>query len=364
MNRRLADAIVAIFREDASQHHETALPSFTLRDWERTYYWLDASGLALYLLDRINGMRLEKTIPAGVLARLNQNQQDNQARVDDMFLEFVKVNTEFQRAKVRYLNLKGLTLRPRYCSDPALRFQLDLDFLVNEEHAEYCSEILRGRGYLPIVKTGSTWEFKANGHLIPLMRDMYKPKPQRSVELHIVSDSRSPINAAVNWFSRIESQTWRGFTFPVLSESDKFLVQADHLFKHLRSEWTRPSWVWEYRTCVLAGRKDEAFWGGVRDRAMLTGYGVNAIRAASRLASNMFGACAVPALDSWTVELSPQPIDLWIDRYWKDILLAKFPGSKLYLLLPADNSDTHLLNRRRLKKLIPIRRPAADYLLL
>ena len=72
----------------------------------------------------------------------------------------------------------------------------------------------------------------------------------------------------------------------------------------------------------------------------------------------MFGACEVPALDEWIAESLPRPIDLWIDRYGKDILMAKFPGSKLYLLLKEDGSDTeHLPHLRRMKKLLPIRRP-------
>jgi hypothetical protein len=71
----------------------------------------------------------------------------------------------------------------------------------------------------------------------------------------------------------------------------------------------------------------------------------------------MFGDCSVPALDSWTAGPSPQQIDLWIDRYGKDILLSNFPGTKLYLLLQKNNSDVNLLNARRLKKLFPLRRP-------
>ena len=54
----------------------------------------------------------------------------------------------------------------------------------------------------------------------------------------------------------------------------------------------------------------------------------------------------------------PHPIDLWIDRYGKDILMAKFPGSKLYLLLKEDGSNTeHFPHLRCMKKLLPARFP-------
>jgi hypothetical protein len=355
--RQLAEVIVNLFfHEGASHHNEAMLASFTLRDWEYTCRWLDESGLALYLLEQIKRMGLEKTIPIGVLSRLNQNQHDNQVRTKDLFLEFVKINTEFQSANVRYLNLKGLTLVPHYCSDPALRFQLDLDFLVDEENAKCCAEILMELGYLPVSRSGNTWEFKANGHSIPSVRDMYKPKLQRSVELHFISDSESTVNA-VSQLSQMQYQTWRGFTFPALCESDKFLAQADHILRHLLSEWTRLSWIWEYRTYVVGRRDDDVFWGEVEARAILTGCCTDAIRVASRLATNMFGASGVPALDSRVAKLSVRPIDLWVDRYSKDVLLSNFPGSKLYLLLQKNDSDVNLLNPRRLKKLFPLHRP-------
>jgi hypothetical protein len=301
-------------------------------------------------------MRREETVPAEILSKLHQNQHDNRARAEDLFLEFVKINVEFQRADVRYLNLKGMTLVPSYCSDPALRFQLDLDFLVDEKDSKPCAEILTEFGYLPLAKSGRTWEFKANGQSIPSRSDMYKPKLQRSVELHLVSDSKSTGEAA-SQLSRMQYQAWRGFTFPALSESDKFFAQADHIRKHLLSEWIRPSWVWEYRTCVLGHQDDEAFWSELEERAILSDRGAGAIRIASRLASNMFGVCAVPALDKLIAKRSHRLIDLWIDRYGKDIILSNFPGSKLYLLVQKDDSDANLLNPRRIKKLLPMRRP-------
>jgi hypothetical protein len=301
---------------------------------------------------------MEAIIPAEILQRLSQNQQDNQARTEDMFQEFVKINIEFQDANVRYLNLKGLTLVPSFCSDPAFRVQLDLDLLVDGQDAARCSEILMKLGYFLVAKSGTTWEFKTNEHVIPLMRDMYKAKPQRSVELHLVPDSNSPASATPGYLSRMQYQTWRGFSFPALSECDKFLAQAEHLFKHCLSEWTRPSWLWEYRTFVSKARDDETFWGDVKELAEQTGYNTNAIRASSHLASQLFGACTVPALDIWTLGSSPQLIDLWIDRYGKEILLTNFPGSKLYLLLPEDSSNCERsLSPRRLKKLFPVRRP-------
>ncbi len=356
MNKELAEAIVAIFRDGGREGQEIQLARFNLRAWNRTLSWLDGSGLALYLLDRIRVLQMEASVPLEILDGLNQRKRDNDARTDDMFQEFMKINIEFQRANIKYLNLKGLTLVPRFCSDPTLRFQLDLDFSVHERDEKHCSEILMMLGYLPVAKSGDTWEFKANGHVIPLMRDMYRPKPQRSVELHLISEPQA--NAATSQFLRVQFLTWRDFVYPALCEGDMFLSLSDHLYKHLLSEWTRPSWVWEYRTCLVRSREDETLWSEVKERAMQTGHKAVAIRAAVRLASTMFGACEVPALDEWIAESLPHPSDLWIDRYGKDILMAKFPGSKLYLLLGEDGSNAeHLSHKKCIKKLLPVRRP-------
>jgi hypothetical protein len=233
MDRRLAEAVLATFRNAASWPEATHV-RFKQANWEQNYHWLDASGIALYLLDQITRMGLEGTIPTETLLRLQQNQRDNRARTERMFRDFVEINKEFQLAGLRYVNLKGITLVPGYCANPELRFQVDLDFLVESRDAQCCKEILGGLGYHLTGVNGGSWEFKAGGDVVPALRDMYKPKPQRSVEVHFATDARQT-KEIDDRLSRAQFQMWQGFSFPALCESDKFLVQASHLFEHLRS---------------------------------------------------------------------------------------------------------------------------------
>ena len=357
LDKRLVETVLATFRDDLARNEET-IACLNQLSWEQSYRWLNASGMALYLLDRIARMGLEEAVPAETLLRLQESQRGNRVRVEEMFLEFVTINRRFQEAGVRYANLKGITLVPGYCAEPGLRFQLDLDFLVDSKDEHRCDEILSQFGYRLRGVNGKTREYKAGLDVLPALRDMYQPKPQRSVEIHLTDAGQLNSSGIDVRFTRAQLQTWNGFTFPALCESDKFVAQAKHLFGHFRGEWTRVAWVLEYRNYVHSRREDNAFWSQVRELTKGDAEAPIAIGMASRIAAKAFGDCEVPALDSWTCETLPATFSLWIERYASDLLSTDFPGSKLYLLLDDRTDSKQMLNATRLKKLLPIRRPA------
>jgi len=149
----------------------------------------------------------------------------------------------------------------------------------------------------------------------------------------------------------LQLQLWNGFEFPALSEGDKLLEQAMHIFHHLQSEWTRTAWLLEYATAICAYRGDERVWREVAATlaampGMRTGVGL-----ASLVACRSFGvdlpnelACAVDAM-------APRA-RLWAYRYERELVYTEHPGSKLYLLLKdvlLDGSpEWQRLKRRRL----------------
>jgi hypothetical protein len=332
-SKKVVEAVVAAFHEPAEQSARR-LSALSAREWERSYHWLDASGMALYFLDRVESSRIESALPAATLERLRGNLADNRRRSSALFAEFAHLNRSFQAGGLVYSNLKGFTLSPESCPRPELRCQLDLDFLIDGAHLDLCIDILRESSYELAAATPDVWEFKAGSSELVSIRDHYKPRPQRCVELHFAS-SEAPPHLPFRDFrlDRVKDHSWAGLMFPALAPADLFIAQAMHLFKHLCSSCTRLSWLLEYQHHVAARYHDESFWNEVQRYARHQRHASTAIGLTTLLASRIFGCEAPLQLGEWTSDRLSPAVRLWADQYGRESILADFPGTKLYLLL-------------------------------
>ncbi len=90
-SKKVVEAVVAAFRDSARESSQR-LSALTPRDWQRSWNWLDASGMALYFLDRVDSLHIESALPAATLERLRGNLADNRDRSVTMFAEFASLN--------------------------------------------------------------------------------------------------------------------------------------------------------------------------------------------------------------------------------------------------------------------------------
>jgi hypothetical protein len=329
MNRRLAATVLAAFRQQHADGLRAQFAPFEERDWLRTAEWLHTSGMALYFLGRAKTLGIEDVMPVRMLRGLEQNHAENRVRSEDLFREFVTINAALQRAGVTYLNLKGFTLTPRACPDPTYRYQHDLDFLVCRRNAEQCRQAVERHGYRLTAVSGHTWEFRAGNAEAPTMRDLYKVRLQRSLEVHVIPEGEGQGGR----LSRMQLQVWNGFEFPALSDCDALLAQAQHLFKHFQTEWTRTAWMLEYATAIRSHGTDEDFWRETVAAIEAAPERKVGIGLANLITRRAFGVEVPAGFRACTVDAVRGPLRLWVDRYQDEVVFTEHPGSKLYLLL-------------------------------
>jgi hypothetical protein len=357
-SKKVVEAVVSTFRDPADESLRR-LSALRASEWQRSYHWLDASGMALYFLDKVESLHMESALPAATLERLRGNLADNRKRSSTMFAEFAALNRSFQAAGLVYANLKGFSLSPESCPRPELRCQLDLDFLVDGNQLNLCRDLLSKTGYEVDATTADVWEFKAGSSELTRIHDHYRTRPQRCVELHFASSQAPPhLPFRDSRLERLSHHSWGGLTFPALAPADLFIAQAMHVFKHLCSACTRLSWLLEYQHHVAVRYHDQSFWNDVRNLAGTQRQASIAIGLTTLLSSKIFGTEAPPQLEEWTSARLPAGVRLWAEQYGEESVLADFPGTKLYLLLQEElrgNHDSWKQTKRR--KLLPLQPP-------
>jgi hypothetical protein len=260
-SKQVVEAVVAAFR-DSAEITAHRLSRLTARDWQRSYHWLDASGMAIYFLDRVESLHIENHLPAATLERLRGNLADNRQRSSTMLVEFASLNQSFQRAGLVYANLKGFSLSPESCPRPELRCQQDFDFLIDGTQLDLARNILSRTGYELIAATPDVWEFKTGFDELTRMTDHYKARPQRSVELHFAS-SGPPTHSLLR-DSRLERRTrhsWGGVTFPSLTRADQFIATFAVRVHACRGCWSTSTTLPFVTRIGPSGRKYESMRG-------------------------------------------------------------------------------------------------------
>ncbi len=350
---QLREAALLVFCEPAPAEC-ASLAHLSAREWKQLLHWLDTSGLALYFLDRLSELNISNVLPPHVLQRLNKNVSDNTERIEEMISESVAIQAAFQEAGLSYAVLKGFSLWPVSVPRLELRSQLDLDFLIAREHADRAREILEATGYRLRASDGRNLDFSADEGRTRSLMTMYEAGRIRSAELHI--ESVPPGQASL--LSRTETVTFRNFRMQVLPPHDLLLGQGLHLYKHVCSQFVRAAHLLEFRRHVVARHDDSDFWHELQDRFSTQPYVCLRLGVVVLLITRVMGKFAPQQLTCWTVDELPAAARLWIGHYGRQIALAAFPGTKLYLLLEQELEAAGLPARHSIRDaLLPRRLP-------
>jgi hypothetical protein len=246
-----------------------------------------------------------------------------------MIAESIAIQQEFQKAGIRYANLKGLSLCPNSVPKPELRLQFDLDFLVDEIHIPDARTILERRQYRLHLMSGRSWEFKFNERPWLDMKDIYKDFHSYAVDLH--GQSSAPGRSSS--LDRLEWRELHGISMPLLSPVDLLLGQGLHAFKHIWGGYSRAAHLLEFRRHVLSHRDDSAFWAELQAAAKHHPRAALELGVVTLLITRVMGNFAPQAFTTWTVDRLDRPVRLWVEMYGHRIALGSYPGNKLHLLL-------------------------------
>jgi hypothetical protein len=327
--RRLKEAVLACFQASPAEA-AARFQSHSEADWREILFWLDISGMALYLLDQVKAFGIEKCLPSLLRDRLQLNLEQNRLRTAELLRHADEVGSALRRHAIAFALMKGITLAPDSVPEPALRWQTDLDILVAGRDADAATAVLEKLGYEQHATSGATIEFRNGIMGKPDLANLYRAGIQRSLELHCLSRT----DGEPDRLSRARSRSFPGgIELPALSSADILIQQAIHLLKHLCSEHTRVSWVLEFWRHIRARQHDRQFWSEAKALAASEPRADLALSVSIWLATSLFGKVSHGAIEIWSSDGIPAGVQLWLRRYSRELLLSDSLATKLYLIL-------------------------------
>jgi hypothetical protein len=369
MNRELADAVVGYLRFGEAPD-VSGLRLFKARDWQRTFRWLDTSGLTLYLLRRLHDLGATEVLPPAILTRFAGNAAENRGRLDYIANEFASINQRFQRAGVNFAVIKGFSLVPEFCPDAVLRAASDLDYLVDKASLPVAQRVLEEAGYC--VQRFSDIDFtygRPSSKIPTLSDDPYSRETKPLVELHLAfckgNENRVLVNEPEFWLDQTVNHNWQGLRFPVLNEQDALVLQILHVFQHTLECWVKLCWLLEIGYFLKRRLSDTPFWDRFDVRLREVPCLAEFAAIVMGLASRVFVAPMPPIAAKWMECLRP-PARVWLAHYaWTWIIgrhpydnVSLFSAAKLPLFLHREFvTDPGVRKKLTQQHLFPWKRP-------
>lgn len=367
MNRDLARAVLARLRP-ARESTAKDLRQFGVREWQQTLDWLVDSDLALYFLCHLQTSNETEIIPPQILCHLETCSKENQARWERLAEAFENITEGFQVKGIPFAVIKGLSLVPDYCQDALLRAPSDLDFLIERKDAPLARQMLEMAGYRLKRSSGIELQFWKPSPKMPTTSDNpYSVNTEPLVELHFgfwESQRGIPLGEPFS-LEHVVSHSWRGLTFPVLNDTDAFLLQIVHVFLHITTYWVKLCWLLEIGSFASKRSLDDDYWREV-DLRMQQFPGLTEFAGiVVGLVTSVFDLPVPKIANTWVHSLRANS-RLWLNKYAETWALDDHPyrrsgffrAAKLALFLHQQYIPDHQLRREVIRQeLFPWKRP-------
>jgi len=340
--------------------------SFSEADWEKAFTWLDLSGLALHLRDRLERMNSREMIPVSVRERLDRCQAENRLRVQAMTEELKVLSGMFKSEAIEHLVLKGFSLYPDYCGDPAIRTQYDHDFLIRSDSVSRTAALFQAAGYRRKISSDEhPIEYRRPdrhpGRPLELV-GYYSPQLGRSIELHYrlweSAEEKIEIDLARDFFEHAAARRWNEIEYMGLGDEDALVFQVLHAFRHILRNWCRLSAFLEIAHFLNRRSADTSFWIRFARRINEVRWVPEATMVVFCLSETLFGA-PIPEAIKWQLTSARYPVlALWTERYGRNSALANFQSDKYSLFLHREFvQDSVTWAGIRKRRLFPVQRP-------
>jgi hypothetical protein len=327
--------------------------------------WLDQSGLALYLVDRLLQRDALDLLPAAFREALEGRLDRNRGRTVAMLEEFQRLATSLADRGVQFCALKGFTLTPDFCPAKHLRHQTDFDFLVAPESLARAKHALQAHGYnqSEVRPDGGVSFATPLRHIPSASDDIYARQRHHEVDLHVSlhrNEHGVSILSRSDELSRLQYKVLDGVAFPALATDDMFSVQVHHAFNHLLGSWVRISWLLEIGHFLDVHYNDDDLWRSVIARTQRDPVAGNAFGLILCLTQTLFPRPIPCALDEWCLRSLPSRIKLWVSEFGIRTAISDLDGAKLTLFVHREFiTDSHSWNAYLLKRIFPLHKQSS-----
>jgi hypothetical protein len=339
----------------------TELPQPSTRRGRQLLLWLDQSGLALLLLNRIRAHGAETNLSKEWRGVLESRQERNSSRLTDMLGEFRCLNEAFRAKRINVVTLKGFSLVPDFCEDINGRHQTDFDFLLDPNDIEAAANVLESLGY----STACLSRTEESTFLTPLQHtpsrkdDIYPLQHHRQVDLHVsVAESSSwmKLDVPQDCQRHAVPSALRGVEFYSLSLADRFLTQVFHAFRHCFRSWLRLSWLFELGRCLEVHSENQSLWNQLVERSGNSLLTKRIFAFVLSLTNRLFLTPIPTQLSTWSSPGMTKSIRTWLDQFAVEWAISDWPGNLNNLFLASEFIPDQMLRKQYFRsRLLPKR---------